>query len=412
MRVAYLVNQYPSVSHSFIRREIAALERLGLEIVRFSIRTADIALPDPADRREAELTCFVLDQGPARLIGSLAAFSVRHPARVFRAACRVWGMTVGGPRRLVRAIAYICEAAWLGRVMMKSGIAHIHAHFGTNSTTVARLTSGLTGIPYSFTAHGPEEFDSVKELGIAAKAHDAKFVAVISSFGRSQMFRHLSPEEWGKVEIVRCGLDFTAIAEVPVATTPEFDFCYVGRFAPQKGLPTLAEALREIAHRGENISLTMIGDGELFAWFAKFLASTGLADAVELRGVQGEAAVYAAIRASKAVLVPSYAEGLPVVIMEAFANRRAVVSTFVAGIPELVTPKCGILVPAGDAQALAEAMLKMKALSARELEDMGHHGFAQVRRRHDIAIGAALLHRRMMASADHATADLERAAGI
>lgn len=410
MRVAYLVNQYPSVSHSFIRREIAALEQLGLEITRFSIRKPDAALPDPADRREVGLTRFVLDQGPVRLMGSLAALTARHPTRTLRAVRLVWGMTAAGPRRLVRAIAYVAEAAWLGREMVKLRIAHIHAHFGTNSTTVARLTAILTEIPYSFTAHGPEEFDSVKELGIAAKAQDAKFVAVISSFGRSQMLRHLPPMEWNKVEIVRCGLDFAAIPEAPVAAAFEFDFCYVGRFAPQKGLPTLVEALQEIARRGESISLAMIGDGELFPWFAEFLASSGLANAVDLRGVQGEAAVYAAIRASKAVLVPSYAEGLPVVIMEAFANRRAVVSTFVAGIPELVTPNCGILVPAGDARALAEAMLKMKALSQRELEEMGEHGFARVRHRHDVAIGAALLHRRMTARMADASTDPEMTA--
>lgn len=391
MRVGYVINRYPSVSHTFIRREIAALEQLGIEVARFSVRAADGTLPDPADRAEVARTVFVLAQGSVALMASLAIVALRSPAKFVRAVRALSGMMPLGRGRFVRACAYLAEGAWLARRSERSKIRHLHAHFGTNSTTVARLASILSGIPYSFTVHGPEEFDSVNELGLAGKISDASFVAAITAFCRSQLFRHLSQAEWGKVRIVPCGLDFQTEESVAELSSASYDFCFVGRFAPQKGLPTLAEALREIARRGERVSVVMIGDGEMLDWFAGFCADEGISSSVTLLGRQGGSVINAALRASGALLVPSYAEGLPIVLMEAFANSRPVISTFVAGIPELVTPDCGILVPAGDAAALADAMLRMKSLSVAERDAMGAVGRSRVVQRHDIRTSGALL---------------------
>lgn len=395
MRVAYLVNRYPSVSHSFIRREIAALERRGVEVLRFSVRGVDGVLPHPGDRHEATLTKVVLDQPFAALLASLAMAALTRPARLTKALARVLAMTPPGKRRAMRAAAYVVEACWLASALRRQGAEHLHAHFGTNSTTVARLAALLAGIPYSFTVHGPEEFDDVQGLGLGAKAADAAFVAAISSFGRSQLLRLLPPEQWDKVQIVRCGLAFGD--EAPAAETePTHDFCFVGRLAPQKGLPTLALALAILKSRGKRVSLRMIGDGELAGWFKAFLQAHDLGGDVELLGSQSEQRVFEVMRASKAVLVPSYAEGLPVVLMEAFANRRPVVTTHVAGIPELVTTDTGLVVPAGDAPALADAMAEACSWSAAVRQKMGASGYKRVRRRHDVDEAAALLHAQMI----------------
>jgi colanic acid/amylovoran biosynthesis glycosyltransferase len=393
MRVAYLVNRYPTVSHSFIRREIAALERRGVEVRRYSLRAPDGALPDPLDQSEAAATRAVLAQSKLSLVFAAVREMVAYPRRLCRCLGGVLGMVPSGDHRWMRTLAYVIEGCWLAGALRRDRAHHLHAHFGTNSATVARIAARLAGVPYSFTAHGPEEFDAPQALGLATKVRDAAFVVAISSFGRSQLLRLLAPEAWMKVHIVRCGLEFGNDAAPDRASIETaYDFCFVGRLAPQKGLPTLAESLALLSTRGQRVSVCMIGDGELQAWFCAYLEQHGLANAVDLRGAQSERAVFDAMRRSKAVIVPSYAEGLPVVLMEALANRRPVVTTYVAGIPELVTPECGILVPAGDAHALADALGSVRGLSVKEREAMGTVGYDRVRRFHDIERSAEQLH--------------------
>lgn len=322
-RVGYLVNQYPAVSHGFIRREIAGLEWRGLDIRRYSIRQQDGDLPHPADRRELALTQAVLAQPKWALIAKALWQAAVKPVRFARCLSRVLGITPG-KHRWVRAAAFVVEAFWLAGALRREGIQHLHAHFGTDPAAVARLAADLAGIPDSFAVHGPDEFDAPDALGLADKVNDAAFVAAICSFGRSQLLRHLRPSSWPKVKVVRCGLDFAYKSFAGAPQPIDFDFCFVGRLAPQKGLPTLAQALADLKQRGALFTIAIIGEGEIRGWLREFVAAHGLGNGVHLLDTRTEQEVFETMSRSRTVVVPSYAEGLRV-LMEAFASRRPVV---------------------------------------------------------------------------------------
>ena len=385
MRVAYLVNQYPAPSHTFIRREIEALERLGLNISRHSIRPPKQSYVGTEDEREASLTVSILGAPKFELLLGLLATAVRQPRAFLTTWGLAWRMTRGGQRRLIRAGACWVEACWFSRRLIVERVNHVHAHFGTNSASVARLAGRLARIPYSFTIHGPEEFDNVEALDLSGKVEDAAFTVAVSCYGRSQICRFVPAEVWSRVHIVRCGLEVAAWeTESSRAEDENFDLCFVGRLAPQKGLPVLIEAVGMLHNRGVHPRTLIIGSGELLPELKQACETTGIADSVFFAGMQSGAAVASAMRSAKIVVVPSFAEGLPVVIMEALAAGVPVVSTYIAGIPELVDHDCGALVAAGDVEALALAIERLLSAPPAKRQAMGVAGRQRVLERHDI----------------------------
>jgi colanic acid/amylovoran biosynthesis glycosyltransferase len=383
VRIAYLVNRYPAVSHSFIRREILAVEAAGATIDRFSIRNHGGSLPDAGDRSEAERTTVVMDQGALALLAAFLGLLIKAPGRTLHTLRVAIGMAGGTPKKLVRHLAYVVQAAWLvGRL---KGIDHLHAHFGTNPAAVARFVHLLSGLPYSFTVHGPDEFDDPRGLDLAGKIADARMVMAISSFGRSQLMRWSAPGDWGKIVIVRCGIDRGFIADpTPVPDVPAF--CCVARLSGQKGLPLLVQAASELAAEGVDFTLTLVGDGELRPDIERQIAARGLGDRIRLTGFCDGEAVRGHIAASRAMVLASFAEGLPVVIMEALALARPVVTTAIAGIPELVDDRCGWVIPAGSVAALKEALQDALDTPPERLATMGAVGRDRVLAQHDIAV--------------------------
>ncbi len=399
VKIACLVNTYPRASHSFIRREIASLERRGHEVLRLAMRSDRAALKDPADLAEDARTEHVLEMGAARLLASALRQMLRHPKGALSAlrlalACgaRGTGGAEGTGGRL-RHLVYWIEAAHVARRCKAADIARLHAHFGTNPATVAMLAHEMGGPPYSFTVHGPEEFDAPLALSLGEKIARAADVVAISSFGRSQLCRWVAPEHWGKIAVVHCGIEparFPAPAPLPEAGP---HLVAIGRFAPQKGFALLVQAMALAAPDLPGLRLVLVGDGELRDGITADIAAAGLADRVHLAGWQDEAGVRAALAGATALILPSFAEGLPVVLMEAMAAGRPVIATAIAGVPELVTPDTGWLVPAGDAAALADAIGALAAAPPDRLQAMGAAARARVLARHDIDREAARLAR-------------------
>ena len=406
--VAYLVNAYPKVSHSFVRREIAALERLGQPVVRVSIRPSE-GLVDTEDLAERERTTVLLDR-PG--IAGAVVRALARPVALARSAAAAWSMAGaagGGTPSRLRHLAYLAEACRLREITARAGARHLHAHFGTNPAAVARLCRLLGGPPYSFTVHGPEEFDRPVQLSLAEKAADARFVACVSSFGRSQLLRWLEPEDWDRAVIVRCGLDAAYLRDDPGAGEPSTDaaeglrgdlLVCVGRLCEQKGQHLLIEAVEMLTRRGIPVRLRLVGDGPMRAGLAAAAAQRGVADRIEFVGNASAEEIRGHLRESRALVLPSFAEGLPVVLMEALATRRPVVSTYIAGIPELVDAQCGWLVPAGDAGALADAMAEALAASPERIAQLGAEGRRRVQSAHDADLIAAELLQRFAAPAD------------
>ena len=382
--IGYVVNTYPRASHTFIRREIAALEAQGWSVHRFAMRGDPNSLVDPLDAAEHRRTERILEGGAWRIGGSALRGLIRRPGQ---AAAGLRDMQRGGVRQAI----YHAEAARVAERVRSLGVTHLHAHFGTNSTDVARYASRLAGIGYSFTVHGPEEFDAPVALRLGEKIADARFAVAISSFGRSQLCRWVEPKLWERIKVVHCGIETARFPEASPLPPLPVRLIAIGRFAAQKGFPLLLPALAS-ARRQADIRLTLVGDGELRAALEAQVVDLGLQHAVRLTGWLGEEDVRAQLRAAHALVLPSFAEGLPVVLMEAMAAGRPALATAIAGIPELVLPgETGWLIPSGDADALANGMLRVSRSPPDDLARMGVAARARVLARHDVDVEAAKL---------------------
>lgn len=390
--VAYLINQYPKVSHSFIRREILALERAGVEVHRFGMRGWKAETPDAADVEEREQTRYLLRRGAGPLIAATMRSLMVAPVVFIRALVLMLRLSRHADRPIVFHLIYFAQACLLNEWLRNAGATHLHAHFGTNPAEVALLVHALGGPPYSVTVHGPEEFDQPRALHLAEKIHGAAFVAAVSSYGRSQLYRWARHEDWRRIEVVHCGLDAAFHADAPASPCEEARLVCVGRLCEQKGQLLLVEAVARLVRAGRTVQLVLAGDGELRAAIDDLVRERGLTAHVRITGwISGEQ-VREELLAARALVLPSFAEGLPVVIMEAMALRRPVISTFIAGIPELVQPgRTGWLVPAGDVDALTEAMEECLSAPAEQLERMGEAARARVLERHDVDREAAKL---------------------
>jgi colanic acid/amylovoran biosynthesis glycosyltransferase len=383
LKIAYLTNQYPKVSHSFIRREILALESQGFDILRIAIRGWESESPDEGDQSEQRRTHYVLRSGVWSLLTLSLIMFLRRPTRVVRATLLAARMARDSDRPFWVHLVYVAEACCVLRWVERFGATRIHAHFGTNPAEVAMLVRVLGGPPYSFTVHGPDEF--LRPIGLTEKVSYASFVVAISDFGRSQIFLRIPADQWDKVKVVHCGLDDAFF----VAHGQEFQtsrrLVCVGRLCEAKGQLLLVQAVAQIAARGAPLELVLAGDGPMRGEIEALIARLSLENRVSITGwISGEV-VRGHLLAARALVLPTFAEGLPVVIMEAMALRRPVISTYIAGIPELVRPgQDGWLIPAGSLNDLVAAIEICMQASNNELQRMGESGRNRVLERHSI----------------------------
>ena len=384
MKVAYLLNQYPRTSHSFIRREIQALEARGIEVLRISVQPALKEVASEEDRQEQARTRVVLQAGLLGHLAATVAMLLLHPLLFARALRLAVALGRHSDRGLLRHLVYLTEACVVTPWLWQAGIQHLHAHFGTNAAALAALCHELGGGPYSFTVHGPEEFDKPEFLALGEKVHRAAFVVAISSFGKSQLFRWARHTDWHKVQVVRCGVgeDLLHAPLTPVPPAPRL-VC-VARLSEQKGHLLLLEAAGQLARQGVSFELVLAGDGPLRAPIEALVARLGLQAHVRLAGWMNGDEVRRLILSSRALVLPSFAEGLPVVVMEALALGRPVITSALAGTPELVeTGVNGWLVPAGSVEGLVRAMRSALSAAPARLEEMGRAGAALVAKLHD-----------------------------
>jgi glycosyltransferase involved in cell wall biosynthesis len=365
MRIAYFSNQYPSVTHTFIRREIRALESLGLQISRYALRSGE-NLIDTEDKVELERTRYVLKAGIAELARCCFAMLLSKPAMFLAAIQDAIIMGWRSDRGILRHFAYVVEAVTLARWCISENIQHIHAHFGTNSAAIAMLASRVSGIPFSFTAHGPDEFERATLLSLGLKLERATFAVCVSSFGRSQLMRWTEPAQWGKIAIVHCGVDrifFDSPLQFP-PLAPRL-IC-VGRLSEQKAQIVLVSAARKLHDAGVDFEIILAGDGPMRCQIEEAIRCGGLQNKITIMGWASGEQVRAEIAAARALVLPSFSENMPVVIMEALALGRPVIATYVAGIPEL-----------------ADAMREVFAAPLEKLAAMGAGGRLHIIEQHD-----------------------------
>lgn len=391
-RIAYFTNQYPKVSHSFIRREINALERQGIQVERYALRTDLGELVDDQDKKELEKTHYLLQTPFPVFISSILTKLFVSPVRFFSALLTMIKIGMNSDRGLLRHFIYFIEACQLESLLRKNPVSHIHSHFGTNSATVVMLCYLLGGPKYSFTVHGPEEFDKPEFISLAVKIKYSDFVVAISSFGKSQLCRWIDYNLWNKIKIVHCGLDkdFYDVELKPVKNNKKL-VC-VGRLCEQKGQSLLMLAAHQLKQNGEEFKIVLAGDGPMRQDIEELIKKYHLESNVSITGWISSDQVRDELLSSTALVLPSFAEGLPVVIMEAMSLGRPVLTTYIAGIPELVIDgENGYMVPAGSLDVLVASMTELLNASDEAISSMGEKARERVIQRHDIDIEAAKL---------------------
>ncbi|MEP3332266.1 glycosyltransferase family 4 protein [Sedimentitalea sp.] len=356
-KIAYLTGEYPKVSHTFIQREVAALRAHGADVLTCTVRRANPVDVVGTDQKaeEAETFCILHEaRAPHRLIGAHLSELLRAPRRWVSALQLAWQTRPPGAKALLYQLFYFAEAGVLAAHLRKMKVVHLHNHFGNSSCSVAMLCSELSGIPFSFTEHGPAIFFEPMHWRIDEKIARARFVVSISHFCRSQLMLFSDEVHWPKISIVHCG-----VQPENYGRTPREKFgkrvLFVGRLGAVKGVPLLLEAFASLATKHPDAQLTIVGDGEDRSRLEAQAQTLRVAEAVDFVGYQPQDAVAAFLEDADMLALPSFAEGVPVVLMEAMASRIPVIASRVAGVPELVQDGVtGFVIPPGDVKTLSE----------------------------------------------------------
>lgn len=358
--VAYLTGEYPRATDTFILREVAGLRAAGETIATCSIRRTDPSHHVGDEQRaEAARTFAVLEaaKSPLKLLEGHLRLLVGAPARYLSTLVLALRVAPPGLKGLVYQLIYFAEAGVLARHLSAVDARRLHNHFGDSSCTVAMLAATLADLPFSVTIHGPGEFFAAEKWRLDEKFARADFVACISHFCRSQCMLFCDPKHWDKLRIVHCGVD-PALYDRPRETDPGAPrLLFVGRLAAVKGVRVLFDAFRRLRETRPTAVLTLVGDGPDRAALEQEARSAGLGEAVVFAGYQTQTQVAEHLARSDVFVLPSFAEGLPVVLMEALASRTPAVATRIAGVAELIADgKTGVLVPPGDVESLTAAL--------------------------------------------------------
>jgi glycosyltransferase involved in cell wall biosynthesis len=365
VRLTYMATGYPYPSHTFIQNEVRALRALGADVRTVTNRRSS---PDQilseADRREAAATYAILPFKATRFVGAHVEAILRTRSRYLKALRTGWSVRAPGAHGALWQLFYFAEAALLWQECRRSGSSHIHAHFANVGSNVALLAAELGGEDWgwSFTMHGPGEFYDVRFFRLDAKVRRARFVACISDFCRSQLMAVSRPEDWDKLEIVHCGIDpdhLTPIEATGRDASPLHVIC-VGRLVPEKGQRLLLEGAAELRDRGIQLRLTFVGDGPMREALERDALAYGLNGTATFTGALSHPETLELMRTADLLCLASFAEGVPVTLMEAMALGLPVITTRVMGIPELVEHEVGgLLVAPGNQPELVAALERL-----------------------------------------------------
>lgn len=389
--VAYLTSEYPKVSHTFIFREIKALRSQGVDVSACSIRRVPgKELIGAEEQEEARRTFCVLEvaRRPASVIIAHVGTFRRSPKRWLSALRLAWTTRPPGLKSVLWQFFYFLEAGILADHLHGRGVTHLHNHLANSACSVAMLTSEMSGIPYSFTLHGPDIFFEPMRWRLDEKIARARFVACISHFCRSQAMLFSDQVHWTKLRIVHCGVVPSGYGQAPRQPFGGH-ILFVGRLSAVKGATLLLEAFASLRGAFPAARLTIVGDGPLRAELEAKAQALMFGDAISFTGYLSQDEVSDLLARADMLVLPSFAEGVPVVLMEAMASRIPVVASQVAGIPELVRDGVsGFVVPAGDMATLIDRLGRL--LSDPGLcQRMGDAGRAIVEAEYDASREAA-----------------------
>ncbi|MCR9258150.1 MAG: glycosyltransferase family 4 protein [Pseudomonadaceae bacterium] len=371
-RIGYLSSEYPCVSHTFIRREILGLEELGYEVTRLALSPGQ-NLVDKADLAELKQTLFL--KKPIALRNAIRQILVGLRIagfKIFKGFSKATKMGRISDRGLLRHYAYLIEAIILVALAKQERLEHVHVHFGNNAAAIALLAKTLGGPKYSLMVHGPLEFDGPISMSLGEKVMNAEFTTAITSYCSAQIKRWVPYAYWPDIHQIHCTVGQEWFdAAVPVIAG-QHDIVCVGRLGNEKGQILLVDAFAEAVNKGHRGNLYLIGDGEMRPVIENRIKELELAQRIFLTGWCSGEEIRTRLLSSRALVLASFAEGLPVVIMESMALMRPVISTSITGIPELVRHgENGWLTIAGDQAALTERLLEVDEMAVEIIQEMG-----------------------------------------
>lgn len=390
MPIAILVAQHPAVNHIGILREIRELRRY------LDVRTASIRGPDRSieqlsaeERNEAERTFYVKRQGVAGGLAALLMTLCTRPVALARGIYSALKLARWRPRKLLRNLAYLMEALILGRWMGRHQLRHIHVHY---SSTVGLLMTRTFPIELSVSFHGPDEFKDPAGFWLREKIEASTFVRAISQYARTQLTNACSKEQWSKIEVAYMGVDLDLFSPPAWrANDGPFEIISIGRLAPVKAHHILIEAVQSLVTGGRSVFLQLVGDGSERQRLERMVDERGIRDYVLFHGFKRPDSIRETCLRADVFALPSLAEGVPGVLMEAMAMEIPCVSTRIAGIPELIRDGIdGLLVEPGDANGMAAAIARLADDPQLRLE-LGKSGRHRIQDKFDLRKNAYYL---------------------
>jgi colanic acid/amylovoran biosynthesis glycosyltransferase len=383
-KLLYLIGQFPAINHSYLLAEVRHLRRLGLDVSVVSVSRPDRPLEklSPDEREEAARTYYVKSVPAAQAALLNIGEFLRHPLRCFRGLIFALGLA-GGSKRVVYHLAYFFEAILVGRRMRQCGASHVHASF---SATVALITARTFPVTMSFGVYGFGELHDPTSTHLAERIHGSLFVRSISRHGRGQLMLACSRSQWGKLVYVPLGIDATEFAPTTsrAVSSPPCLLC-VGRLAPEKGQAMLLEAVAALRAEDRPVCLRLVGDGPDRVWLENRAVELDIASYVDFRGWVNQARLMALYAETDMFVLPSLAEGIPMVLMEAMAMRIPCVAPRITGIPELIEDGVhGMLFAVADVEDLTRT-IRVLLESPERCEQMGRQARNRVARDYDMA---------------------------
>jgi glycosyltransferase involved in cell wall biosynthesis len=387
-KITYLVSQYPKLSQTFISKEIRGLRSRGVDINVASINSAESERDYFSEWEQNEIpnVYYVKSHGIAGALIAHARTLVNHPRKYFRSFIDVFKRSELGLDKFFYNLMYLTEALMVGEWMQRSGASHLHAHLGSQASTVGMYIKGVFGLGFSMTIHGPDEFHNVDCHYLNEKMQYCDFVVCISNFAQSQMMLHSPAECWDKLKVVRLGVlpeEYQPI--VAERKSDVFEILCVGRLCPAKGQHILVHAVKQLHDKGLNVQVRFVGHGETELSLKLLVAQLGLNDRIIFEGAVGQERIRELYSNANVFSLPSFAEGIPIVLMEAMSMALPCVTTRITGIPELIDNGVdGLLVAASDVDELSDAieqLYKDSSLGRR----LGEAGRNKVLRKYNLA---------------------------
>ncbi len=361
--IAYLVSRYPTLSMTFVLNEVLELWALG-----FRIETASINPPDrppekltAEERQEAARTYCVKCHGVQGAAAAHAKTLVLNLAGYWRGIALAFTLAGLDLPRLFLNLMYFTEALMVGQWMRRNGQKHLHVHLASQAASVGLFVRRVFHFGYSLTVHGPDEFLDTEGQYLSQKIAAADFLVCISSYTCSQLM-NLSPyEQWKKFIVVRLGVDPVLFSPLPAKPDSDsLEILCVARLTPAKGQHILLDAMERLTTDGRQVRLHIVGGGPDEPSLREHAARLTKPDCVVFEGAVNQDRIRNLYALADVFCLPSFAEGLPVVLMEEMSMSIPCVSTNIMGIPELIRNQVdGFLVVPGDCAALSEALARL-----------------------------------------------------